>query len=203
MPWRRCQASESRWLTFVTAFLRGPDGSLMFRPNPFAGSDRVGGGRARGGPPHRSRLTERVHREPGDGRDPAPPVRLARRRPLRRGRLRAATRSRLTAHSLPGPAARGAAVPGPLGRGRRHPVELRGRQPGDLLLAGIPRRAPGVGVVQSLIQVHLSEGADPKQIMRAVRRLPSGGDAYTVRPPHRQRCIPPRGALPGHALCGS
>src|SRR5439155_3139397 len=32
-------------ITFVTSFLRGPDGSIVFRPNPFAGSDRIGGAR--------------------------------------------------------------------------------------------------------------------------------------------------------------
>jgi putative ABC transport system permease protein len=32
-------------VSFVAAFLRGPDGNLVFEPNPFAGDDRVGGAR--------------------------------------------------------------------------------------------------------------------------------------------------------------
>ncbi|HEY4333242.1 MAG TPA: hypothetical protein VGM78_11755, partial [Ilumatobacteraceae bacterium] len=39
---------------------------------------------------------------------------------------------------------------------------------------------PDVAVVQSLIAVHVAPGTDPAAIMKAVRQLPNGADAYAV-----------------------
>src|SRR5439155_10476800 len=42
------------------------------------------------------------------------------------------------------------------------------------------RAHPTAGIVQSIMQLHLAEGADPRRVLRAVQSLPGGGSAFVT-----------------------
>ena len=165
--------------TFVTAFLRGPDGSLVFRPNPFAGTDRFSG----------SRLVEgrntSAHAPDEFTVSPTMAAILRRRFGSHVGdRFPVSSYSRDQIESnrafgtgdkpeVPTFTARWVGV-------IDDPANFEDDSPAIYYSPGFIAAHPDVGVVQSLIEAHLAPGTDPRSILRAVRQMPDGRGAYTI-----------------------
>jgi putative ABC transport system permease protein len=168
-------------LTFVTAFLRGSDGTLVFRPNPFAGSDRFGGARVvegRSTDPRASdeftvnpTMAEILRRRYGSHLGDRFPVSAYSREQVETNRAFGTG----TRPSVPEFPVRWVGVVD-------NPANFEDDSPSIYYSEEFLRAHPDVGVVQTLIQVHLVRGTDPGAILRAVRRLPNGSDAYTTPP---------------------
>ena len=175
--------------TFVTAFLLGPDGSLVFRPNPFAGTDRFSG----------SRLVEGrntgLHAPDEFTVSPTMAAILRRRFGSHLGdRFDVASYSREQIESnrafgtgdkpeVPTFSARWVGV-------IDQPANFEDDSPAIYYSPGFIAAHPDVGVVQSLIEAHLAPGTDPRSILRAVRQQPDGRRRVHDRVAHRERRVP-------------
>jgi ABC-type lipoprotein release transport system permease subunit len=166
-------------LTFVTAFLRGPDGSLVFRPNPFSGDDRFGGARVVEG-----RHTD-SHASAEFTVNPSMATLLRRRFVSQLGDrfdVAAFSREQVESNRAFGTGDRPEVPPfsvrwvGVVD----DPANFEDDSPAIYYSQKFLDTHPDVGVVQSLIEVHLTGATDRRAIMHAVRQLAGGADAYAI-----------------------
>ena len=169
---------STKAFVFVPSFLLSPvDGSLVFEPNPFAGDDDAFGTRAVEG-----RLT-----------DPAEPNEFVVNRAMATLlRDRFGTRigdsfqvasfdqAQVAANfdSFDSPAV--APFPATLVGVTESPSDFDEASPQMVFSRAYLGAHPEVGVVQTIIEVHLDEGAEPRTVMDAVHRMPYGEDAYST-----------------------
>jgi hypothetical protein len=166
-------------ITFVTSFLRGPDGSIVFRPNPFAGSDRIGG----------ARVVEGRHTNPAQPDEftvNQAMADLVRRRfdshvgdsfdVVSFARSQVETNRAFTSGDPPAVPPFPAKWVGVI----QNPTDFEEATPSIYYSEAFLRAHPTVGVVQSIMQLHLADGTDREQVLRAVQSLPGGASAFTT-----------------------
>ena len=167
-------------IVFVPSFLVSPiDGTPMLEPNPFAGNDDILGAADRRGPVHGSGQPERVHRQSSMADGPRRAVRHWASAISSSGVVQpGAGRGRTSTPSTRRPSRRSRAT---LVGITETPIGLRRTVAADGVLTARSSSAhPDVGVVQTIIAANLSDGADPREVLDAVRQLPNGDGAFAV-----------------------
>ena len=166
-------------ITFVASFLRGPDGTLVFEPNPFAGDDRFAGARVLEGrftnpdepneftvnPPMARLLRRQFKSRVGDAFDVASfdTKQLESNRALSSGEPPA----------VPVFSTRWVGVV-------ESPTDFEEGAPTLYYSKSFLSAHPTVGVVQTIMQIDLTKGADLTAVLRAVQSLPGGEGAFAT-----------------------
>ena len=168
--------ASAQSVAFVTSFLVGPDGAMVFDSNPFAGDDRISG----------SRVVE------GRFTDPAAPneftVNVAMADLLRTqygsrvgdrfevvsfDREQVQSNRAFESGEPPAVPPFSATMVGVINT----PIDFDEAAPVLYFSRAFLDAHPTVGVIQTVIDVHLDPGADPDRVMTAVRELPGGEGA--------------------------
>ena len=164
-------------LSFVTSFLRGPDGKRVLEPNPFAGDDRVGGARVVEGrftepgapneftvnPAMSDLLRRRFHSRVGDEFDVESfdTTQLETNRVFSSGEPPA----------VPPFTARWVGVV-------ETPADFEEGTPALYYSKDLLSAHPTVGVVQTFLQVDLMNDANANAVLSAIHLLPGGQGAF-------------------------
>ena len=165
--------------SFVASFLRGPDGTRVFEPNPFAGDDRTGGARVVEG-----RFTNPD--EPNEFTVNPEMARLLRQR--FDSRLGDAFEvESFDAKQLESNRALSSGEPPavPVFTTRwvgvvETPADFEAGTPTLYYSKAFLSAHPTVGVVQTTLQIDLAEGADARAVLSAIQSLPGGEGAFAT-----------------------
>jgi hypothetical protein len=165
--------------TFVTSFLRGPDGTLVFEPNPFAGDDRAGGARVVEGrfdnPRHADEFTvnramarllqHRFGARVNDELDVAS---------FDRAQLE--SNRAFSSGDPPAVPPFSARWVGTI----ESPADFETSAPAVYFPGRFLAAHPDVGIVQTTLRIRLVPGADPRAVVREIRSLPGGEGAFAT-----------------------